>query len=110
MELLEFKNKILELCNVTEVKEVSATLLDVVLSNNVDFYDSYNEIIDDDTKDWLQSLWQYYNADRTDKKQDYTPKSLCNLVSALAGNCNCFYDCCGGSGALSIDMADKHYF
>lgn len=107
MELSEFKNKILDLCNVAEVREVSAVLLNVVLSNNTDFYEKYNKITDD-TKDWLQALWQYYEADRTDKKQDYTPRCLCNLVSALAGNCNCFYDCCGGSGALSIDMINKH--
>lgn len=107
MELLEFKNKFLDLCKVTEVKEISKILLDVVLSNNIGFYEKYNEIIDD-TKDWLQALWQYYEADRTDKKQDYTPKSLCKLVSILAGNCNSFYDCCGGSGALSVAMLEKH--
>lgn len=107
MELLEFKNQLLNLCKITEVKDISKILYNVVLSNDIDFYDRYNEIIDD-TKDWLQALWQYYEADRTEKKQDYTPKSLCNLVSALAGNCNCFYDCCGGSGALSIDMINKH--
>lgn len=105
MELSEFKNKILDLCNVAEVREVSAVLLNVVLSNNTDFYEKYNKITDD-TKDWLQALWQYYEADRTDKKQDYTPRCLCNLVSALAGNCNCFYDCCSGSGALSVAMLE----
>ncbi len=107
MELLEFKNQLLNLCRITEVKDISKILYNVVLSNDIDFYDRYNAIIDD-TKDWLQALWQYYEADRTEKKQDYTPKSLCSLVSVLAGNCNCFYDCCGGSGALSIDMINKH--
>ena len=107
MELLEFKNQLLNLCRITEVKDISKILYNVVLSNDIDFYDRYNAIIDD-TKDWLQALWQYYEADRTEKKQDYTPKSLCNLVSALAGNCNCFYDCCGGSGALSIAMLNNN--
>lgn len=107
MELLEFKNKALELFNVKETKDIGNVLMETVLNHNEDFYNKYLEIVDD-TKDWLQALWQYYEADRKDKKQDYTPKSLCNLVSALAGNCNCFYDCCGGSGALSIDMLKKH--
>ena len=107
MELLEFKNQLLNLCKITEVKDISKKLFNVVLSNDIDFYDRYNEIIDD-TKDWLQALWQYYEADRTEKKQDYTPKSLCNLVSALAGYCNNFYDCCGGSGALSIAMLNNN--
>lgn len=107
MELLEFKNKVLKLCNVKETKDIGNVLMETVLNHNEDLYNKYLKIVDD-TKDWLQALWQYYEADRTNKKQDYTPKSLCNLVSALAGNCNCFYDCCGGSGALSIDMLKKH--
>lgn len=107
MELLEFKNKVLKLCNVKETKDIGNVLMKTVLNHNEDLYNKYLKIVDD-TKDWLQALWQYYEADRTNKKQDYTPKSLCNLVSALAGNCNCFYDCCGGSGALSIDMLKKH--
>ena len=103
MELLEFKNKIFELLNVTKTSEIGNALLDVVLKPNVYIFDGYKKL-DDGSKDWLQSLWQYYEADRTEKKQDYTPKSLCKLVSALAGNCETVYDCCGGSGALTVQM------
>lgn len=107
MELLEFKNKILNLCKVSEIKDIGEVLLNAVLENNIDFFDKYNSIIDD-SKDWLQALWQYYEADREEKKQDYTPKSLCKLVSALAGECKTVYDCCGGSGALTIQMLKDH--
>lgn len=107
MELLEFKNKALELCNVKETKDIGNVLMEAVLNHNEDFYNKYLEIIDD-TKDWLQALWQYYEADREEKKQDYTPKSLCKLVSALAGDCKTVYDCCGGSGALTIQMLKDH--
>lgn len=107
MELLEFKNKILNLCNVTDVKEIGGVLMNAVLKNNIDFFNGYNSIIDD-TKDWLQALWQYYEADRMEKKQDYTPKSLCKLVSVLANDCKSVYDCCGGSGALTIEVLKNH--
>lgn len=103
MELLEFKNKIFELLNVTETSEIGNALLDVVLKPNFYIFDEYKKL-DDGSKDWLQALWQYYEADRTEKKQDYTPKSLCKLVSALAGNCETVYDCCGGSVALTVQM------
>lgn len=103
MELLKFKNKIFELLNVTETSEIGNALLDVVLKPNFYIFDEYKKL-DDGSKDWLQALWQYYEADRTEKKQDYTPKSLCKLVSALAGNCETVYDCCGGSGALTVQM------
>lgn len=53
-------------------------------------------------------MWQYYEADRIEKKQDYTPKSLCKLVASLAGKAKSIYDCCGGSGALTKAFMDMH--
>ena len=103
MELLEFKHKMFDLCGVSEISEIRDVLFNAVLSQDVAIFDGYNSIIDD-TKDWLQALWQYYEADRTEKKQDYTPKSLCRLVAILAGDCKSVYDCCGGSGALTVEM------
>ena len=103
MELLEFKHKMFELCAVSQIAEIRDVLYNAVLSQDISIFNGYNSIIDD-TKDWLQALWQYYEADRTEKKQDYTPKSLCKLVAALAGECNSVYDCCGGSGALTVEM------
>jgi type I restriction-modification system DNA methylase subunit len=108
MELLEFKNQILKLCNTSDLREIGNILFRVVLSNVTQFYDEYNTLVANESKDWLQALWQYYEADRAEKKQDYTPKSLCKLVSALAGNCKTIYDCCGGSGALTLqNLKDK---
>lgn len=107
MELLEFKNKILNLCGAEDVKDIGNTLMSVVLKNDISFFEQYNSIIDG-SKDWLQALWQYYEADRTQKKQDYTPKSLCELVASLAGEANTVYDCCGGSGALTKAFIKMH--
>lgn len=107
MELLEFKHKMFELCKTENIKDIGDVLFDAVIKNDIALFDAYNSIIDD-SKDWLQALWQYYEADREEKKQDYTPKSLCKLVSALAGECRTVYDCCGGSGALTIEMLKNH--
>lgn len=54
--------------------------------------------------DYLQKIWQFYKADRKDKKQDFTPKSLAALVSRLTQNEKeeWVYDVCSGSGSLSI--------
>ena len=103
MELLEFKHKMFKLCNVENIKDIRDVLFNAVIKNDIALLDGYNSIIDN-SKDWLQALWQYYEADREEKKQDYTPKSLCKLVSSLAGECKTVYDCCGGSGALTIEM------
>ena len=74
MELLEFKGRILELCDVKEIDDIGDVLMSVVLNNDVDFFARYENIVDD-TKDWLQALWQYYEADRTEAGL-HTEKSL----------------------------------
>lgn len=106
MELLEFKNKLFGILKITEVEQLENALLTAVLSHDVDIFKKYEKITDT-SKDWLQALWQYYKADRVEKKQDYTPQSICNLVTALAGDCETVYDCCAGSGALCCQIA-KH--
>lgn len=108
MELLQFKQEILKMLDVQQIKNVGTHLLNIVFSGETKFYDEYNALVVNESKDWLQALWQYYEADRTEKKQDYTPKSLCKLVSALVGDCETIYDCCGGSGALTLqNLKDK---
>lgn len=106
MELLEFKNKLFDILKITEVEQLENALLTAVLSHDVDIFKKYEKITDT-SKDWLQALWQYYKADRVEKKQDYTPQSICNLVTALAGDCKTINDYCAGSGALCCQIA-KH--
>lgn len=91
MELLEFKNKLFGILKITEVEQLENALLTAVLSHDVDIFKKYEKITDT-SKDWLQALWQYYKADRVEKKQDYTPQSICNLVTALAGDCKTIND------------------
>lgn len=108
MELLQFKQEMLKMLDVQQIKNVGTRLLNIVFSGETKFYDEYNALVVNESKDQLQALWQYYEADRTEKKQDYTPKSLCKLVSALVGDCETIYDCCGGSGALTLqNLKDK---
>lgn len=47
-------------------------------------------------------IFQYYHADRTEKMQDYTPKSLAVFMGKLAGKSDIVTDMCAGSGALTI--------
>lgn len=107
IELLEFKQKLLELCHAAEIREIREKLLEAVLNHDIDFFAKFEETTDD-SRDWLQALWQYYEADRNEKKQDYTPKSLCELVARLSGEANSIYDCCGGSGALTLGLIRKN--
>lgn len=67
--------------------------------------EKFIELVNGDLEtDYLQKIWQFYMADRKDKKQDFTPKSLGKLVAELTKNTTeewC-YDMCSGSGALTI--------
>ena len=67
--------------------------------------EKFIELVNGDLEtDYLQKIWQFYMADREDKKQDFTPKSLGKLVAELTKSTTeewC-YDMCSGSGALTI--------
>ena len=76
--------------------------LDLLTDSNCS---KYLELINNDLEtDYLQKIWQFYMADREDKKQDFTPKSLGKLLSKLTESENetWVYDMCSGSGALTI--------
>lgn len=74
-----------------------------VSENDTDKMQAFFEMVDGDlSKDWLQMIYQYYYADRKNKKQDYTPKCLAQFLSRLVGESAETIDMCAGSGALTI--------
>lgn len=76
--------------------------LDLLTDSNCS---KYLELINNDLEtDYLQKIWQFFMADRENKKQDFTPKSLGKLLSSLTESENetWVYDMCSGSGSLTI--------
>lgn len=65
---------------------------------------SYVDMVGGDLQtDELQKIFQYYYADRKEKMQDYTPKSIAKLCAAATETSGgMVYDMCAGSGALTI--------
>ncbi len=103
MELKEITEKMLELLNVKSTEELSDRLFEVVKNNDMTIYEKFCEIVENDLSvDWMQMIFQYYQADRREKKQDYTPKSLAVLMGKLAGKADEITDLCAGSGALTV--------
>lgn len=105
MELKELTAKICDLFGCISVDTLPDKIKSALFSQNPTLYfDRYKELCPDLTVDWLQRVYQFYHADRKEKKQDYTPISLAKLVSCLScmpGE-KVVYDCCCGSGALTI--------
>lgn len=102
IELLELKDKVLK-CFETDIEHLGDVLMSAVTDNRTDLFDAFCDLVHNDLSvDWLQMIYQYYLADRKEKKQDYTPKCLAEFMSFLIGDSDIVVDMCAGSGALTI--------
>lgn len=102
MELKELSDKTLALFGISSCKDLGDALMECTIANNIELFSAFADMVGDLSVDWLQKIYQYYQADRKDKKQDYTPKSVAELISRLCGPSEVTVDMCAGSGALTI--------
>lgn len=101
MELKELTDRTKELFGVMSPEQLGPALL--AACSDPDKLRSFRDMVDEDlSTDWMQKIYQYYLADRKEKKQDYTPASLAQFMGLLAGSSNDIVDMCAGSGALII--------
>ena len=101
MELKELTEKTLELFETESADQLGQRLLEAC--KDTDKLEAFSNLVNGDlTQDWMQKIYQYYLADRKEKKQDYTPKSVAQLMGALIGDDDKIVDMCAGSGALII--------
>ena len=84
------------------VDDLGKSLMRACKDNDTQKFDSFAELVGDINTDWLQKIFQYYQADRKEKMQDYTPESLADFVGRLSGDPDEIIDMCAGSGALTI--------
>lgn len=105
MELKELTSKICDIFGCISTDTLPDKIMFALFSQNPTLYfEKYKELCPDLTVDWIQRVYQFYHADRKEKKQDYTPVSLSRLVARLSylpGE-KVVYDCCAGSGSLTI--------
>ena len=102
MELSELKLQILKLFKVENIDDLGSSLQKCVEKNDVALYDGFCELVEDLNIDWLQRIYQYYAADREEKKQDLTPKSFAELLGNVVKGADSIIDMCAGTGALTI--------
>lgn len=109
MELKELTEKTLEILEIESTFNMSERLLKCVTNNEERIYEQFCKLVDNDLSiDWLQKIYQYYQADRKEKMQDYTPKSLADFMGLLAGESKNVIDMCAGSGALTIQKWNRN--
>ena len=102
LELKELSEKTLGVFEIDSIDDLGKALMKCLDSNDMNKIKTFNELVEDLSIDWLQKIYQYYCADRKEKKQDYTPKCLAQFVSRLIGDSEKTIDMCAGSGALTI--------
>ena len=105
--LKELTTRILKLFAIDDVDQLGVSLLVCVMANDTDKFKQFVDAVNGDlSKDWLQMIYQYHLADRDNLKQDYTPKSLSQLLAQYASNTGAteIIDLCAGSGALTIQQ------
>lgn len=101
MELKEMAEKTLELFGVLDIKDLGAAMLDSC--NDHEKLEAFSKMVDHDLSvDHVQKIYQYYLADRKEKKQDYTPSSIALFMGLFVKDCENIIDMCAGSGALII--------
>lgn len=103
---MEIKDKYQKLLEIFENREedFSQLLWHVVQTDGTAYFQKYIEVFPDLSVDELRFGWQFYYADRDEKKQDYTSDSLAKLCAKLSLLCggHTVWDICAGSGALII--------
>jgi hypothetical protein len=94
--LREFRSK--------DIFEFGDKLHKICVDNDLEGFAKYATLAPSLDQDWLRKFWEFYGADRVELKQDYTPPSLGLLVAHVMGpekGLN-IYDCCAGTGSLTI--------
>ncbi len=102
MELKKLTEATMNLLDIKDIKELPNAILSTCRENKTNAFLEFEHIVEDLNTDWLQQIYQYHLADREEKKQDYTPKSLADFMGKLAGDSEVIIDMCAGSGALTI--------
>lgn len=108
MELKKLSEQLIGLFGIEGIPDMAAALREAALNQNTKIMDEFVTLVNGDLSvDWIQKIFQYYEADREQKKQDYTPKSLADLTGRLVGTCDTVIDLCAGSGALTIQRWNR---
>ena len=93
MELKELSEKTMQLFGISNIDELGEKLFKCVETNDIDKFEEFERLINYELdKDWLQIIYQYYCADRKDKKQDYTPKCLAQFLCRTKGRKRKFHN------------------
>lgn len=103
-----------EILGITESYKATYRMLEIIYDRQLR-EEKMRELLEafdyDVSYDWFRDYFEQEQAERTTKKQDFTPQGVTELVSRLVGTANKNYDCCCGTGGITITKwhQDKQY-
>lgn len=94
-------NKIL---GITDSYQAPQAMLNKMLDDEqrIGIFDEFLECETDLSYEWFHDYFENEHADRKIKKQDFTPHSVSNLLSILAGKNNSYFEAAAGTGGIMI--------
>lgn len=102
-------NAILE---VNESYKQPAKLLKLMLDEKtrVETFKKFFELETDMSFEWFQEAYEIEHAERKDKKQDFTPRSIGKLLNAISQkeSAHHYYEVACGNGGILIQAWQKH--
>ena len=102
-------NQILE---VNDSYKQPAKLLKLMLDEKtrIETFKKFFELETDMSFDWFQEAYEIEHAERKDKKQDFTPRSIGKLLNEIAQkeSTHSYYEVAAGNGGILIQAWQKH--
>lgn len=93
-----------KLLGITEQYRAPDKLMSILLDSGKrqQLFDSFLKLETDLSYDWFREYFQQQQADRGNKKQDFTPVSVSKLLAMLTGKTESTLDFATGTGGLTI--------
>ncbi|MCQ2076397.1 MAG: SAM-dependent methyltransferase [Bacteroidaceae bacterium] len=103
-------DKINQLLGIDESYKASTVLMDILgdSQKRETLADQFINEESDLTFDWFTNYFQEEHSDRKNKKQDFTPDEVVQLVDKLSGDFNANVDICAGTGGLTIKKWNRN--
>lgn len=98
-----------ELLGIDEVFKAPNRLMEI-LFNKSDREDLFRQFLGyewDMSYEWFMSYFEEEQADRKNKKQDFTPQSLSKMLSKIVGG-NSYFEVAAGTGSIMIQAWQEH--
>lgn len=100
----DIKSVLYDFLGVDEAFKVPDALMSVLFSSEKNKLLQAVASVYDFTHDSLRDYFQSEQNNRKDFMQDYTPDSICTLLSNIVDEKNAILDVCAGTGALSTSL------